>query len=377
MKILHICLANFYLEGMGYQENILPYYHKKAAHEVIIFTSRHVFDESRGKNEYYNDSGILVKAVNQNKKHRILSKYRIYDGLYEMIETVSPDVIFVHGGQFLSLKNVISYVRKHRRVKLYIDQHADYYNTPVDTLKSKLAAALIFGVRIRKASKYAEKLWGVTPWRCQYLREVYGVPKSKIGLLTMGGDDEKIDFEHRDNIRKTLRKKLGLGEDDFVVISGGKIDQAKNIHLLMRAVNKMPKGTVKLLIFGQISLEMREQIGQLAHNPDISYLGWMPADAVYNYFLASDLAVFPGTHSVLWEQACACGLPALFKKWDGMQHVLVDGNCEFLVQDSETEIKEHIEALCADREKYNVMKLAAENCRSEFYYSKIAERSIQ
>ena len=36
----------------------------------------------------------------------------------------------------------------------------------------------------------------------------------------------------------------------------------------------------------------------------------------------------------LWEQACACGLPGLFKDWHGMHHVNVNGSAEFLKEDS-------------------------------------------
>jgi hypothetical protein len=43
MKIVHLCLANFYVDGMGYQENILPKYHAKE-HDVLIVTSDFAFD---------------------------------------------------------------------------------------------------------------------------------------------------------------------------------------------------------------------------------------------------------------------------------------------------------------------------------------------
>lgn len=43
---------------------------------------------------------------------------------------------------------------------------------------------------------------------------------------------------------------------------------------------------------------------------------------IYSLFQISDLGIFPGTHSVLWE-ACANGLPCIFKHWDGIEHVLV------------------------------------------------------
>lgn len=379
MKILHICLANFYFEGLGYQENILPAYHQKDGHEVVIFTSDHIFDSKNYKcdnNQYITDSGVLVKAI-KKKNQGYFSRFRDYENLYHEIELIAPDIIFVHGGQFIALKDVIRYVKNKGNIKLYIDQHADYYNTPVNTLKSRIAATMLFGFSIRRAVKFTEKFWGVTPWRCQYLNEIYGVPKKKIGLLTMGGDDDKIDFENQSAIRQKLREELNLAEDDFVIISGGKIDEAKNIHLLMRAVDSCNFDKIKLVVFGNVNADMKAEIEKLLENTNIRYIGWLSSDEVYDYFLMADLAVFPGTHSVLWEQACSCGLPALFKDWEGMHHVNVDGNCDFLYNDSEQEIKEKIVDLYNSKQKYDIMKSKAQRCKKEFFYSEIAKKSIK
>ena len=37
MKIVHI--QQYFNEGFGYQENVLPYYQKKLGHDVIMITS--------------------------------------------------------------------------------------------------------------------------------------------------------------------------------------------------------------------------------------------------------------------------------------------------------------------------------------------------
>ena len=93
--------------------------------------------------------------------------------------------------------------------------------------------------------------------------------------------------------------------------------------------------------------------------------------------MASYLAVFPGTHSVLWEQACACGIPGLFKDWHGMHHVNVNGSADFLKGDSADEMKSKIMELYQDKAKYMKMKNAAwEYARSEFSYMEIAKRAI-
>ena len=381
MRIVHICLACFYIEGWGYQENILPKYHAQAGHEVLVLTSDFVFN-NRSENtvkqeqDYTNPQGVRVKVLDRTTRYGWYSRFGDFGDVYEELDLFKPDVVFVHGGQFVALKDVLAYCRRHRDAKLYIDQHADYYNSPVRTLRQKLAAKLIYGHWIRKGAKLAQRLWGVTPWRCQYLHEVYGVPKKKIDLLVMGGDDELIPFDRADEVRSHIRKELGIDEDAFVVVSGGKIDRMKNIHLLAQAANELDRKDLHVIIFGQATADMEETVQKLSEINRCHCVGWIDSSKVYDYFLASDLAVFPGTHSVLWEQACACGTPVLVKSWEGMHHVCVNGNGKLLYGDSVEDMKEHIAQLLDDPKTYEEMKFAANQCKDVFFYSKIAERAI-
>ena len=51
-------------------------------------------------------------------------------------------------------------------------------------------------------------------------------------------------------------RSLNLADDDFVVITGGKIDKTKNIHLLIGAIRDIDFEQVKLIVFGQPNDEM-------------------------------------------------------------------------------------------------------------------------
>lgn len=381
MKIVHVCLAASYVEGFGYQENILSQFHAEMGNDVFVITSNRMFNKKyervfREVGEYTNEYGIKVRILPNSKRYGYYSRFNDFDGVYDALEERNPDIIFVHGGQFVALMDIIKYCKKHKEVKLYIDQHGDYYNMKFNTWKEKIVQRYIYGHWMRKAIPYVSKYWGVTPWRCQYLNEVYRIPKSKIDLLVMGGDDRYIHLEKKKEIRAEIRSKLCLKEEDFVVITGGKIDATKNIHKLMQAVIDMNKENLKLIVFGQPNDKMAEQIEKLSKDSHIRNIGWLDATAVYDYFLASDLVVFPGTHSVLWEQACACKIPCLVKRWEGMQHVNVGGNCDFIDDDSVEGIKNKVEELL-DSEKYLKMKQVALSPATDvFLYSEVAKKSI-
>lgn len=382
MRIVHICLANFYIENMEYQENVLPRKHQEMGHEVFIITSRYTFNSFGEKS--YRDVGDYITM--DGVKVTILAYYpvltyimrvlRVYSGLYYKLNELHPDIIFIHGAQAYSMFSIIRYKKKFLNVKIFADQHGDYYNMPIDTFTKKILNKYIFGLPVKCISKYVDKFWGVTPWRVQYLHEVYKIPKEKIDLLVMGGDKSKIDFENITCIKKKYREKIGIKQNDFLVITGGKIDKAKNIHLLVQAVEEITNERLKLVVFGDIKADVNEFFKNRHLHDNIKLIGWIESSQAYNWFLASDLAVFPGTHSVLWEQAIATGLPAVFKYWEGMQHVDVGGNCVFLKKNEVNEIKNVIEKIVNNESIYLDMKNNAAKGIELFSYEKIAKKAI-
>lgn len=379
MKIVHVVIAAVYKEGFGYQENILPAKHVELGLDTYVVTFDRNYPLGR---EYINNDGIKVNML--PIRFPILSRLRYVSGLisktrglYAFLDNVVPDIIFIHGLQAIDSLSVYKWCKKHPSVKLYVDQHADYYNTPITKFTTRLYYKCVFGYIARKLSKFAIKFWGVTPWRVDYLQKVYGVNPEQTDLLVMGGDEALVDWNNRNDIRKELRLKYNIPEDAFLIISGGKIDRAKNIHLLIEAVTRLKDKNIFLLFFGNMTNEMKDYCTPLMKD-NIKYIGWIDSKDVYQYFLSSDLAVFPGTHSVLWEQAMSCGIPGLFKDWDGgFSHIDCGGNAMLLKDISADILACEIVKLAQDFQRYDEMKSVAENiARKEFSYIEIAKRSI-
>ena len=70
--------------------------------------------------------------------------------------------------------------------------------------------------------------------------------------------------------------------------------------------------------------------------------------------------MFPGRHSVMWEQVTGQGIPMLVKDWPGTHHVDLGGNVRFLYNDSIEEIQEELERLVSNPNEYASMKSIAE-----------------
>lgn len=392
-KLTHIMVSAVYKDGMGYQENILPMKHKALGYDVDIITfdqggeASHVCDE-KPPYTYMSEYDIPVHVLAKREAtwmdripHLRALPQLLYPktvGLYETLEQIAPDIVFVHGIDCNDHKEVLKYIDLHPVVRFYADNHNDYYNRPLGGWKRKVIRTL-FPCKIgQRMALKARKMWGVTPWRVQYLHDVFGVPKEKIDLLVMGGDERYVDLANRDVIRKRIRNMYGIADDTFLVVTGGKIDKAKNTHLLIEAIDRLSTtNDVHLLIFGRVEPNMQGLLP--TDNKHLTMAGWIPAIDAYDIFQAADLAVFPGTHSVLWEQACASGVPAIFKDWDGgFCHVDVGGNCELVKDITADKLYHSMAQLIHDREAYlTMLHVAQEKATQKFSYMEIAKRAVE
>ncbi len=381
MKIVHLCLTFDFMDGAGYQENLIAKYHRKMGNQVTVIAyerpGKHTDNKTNLSENAISDNGGIQVVRLKRRKGKLFQILRLFHGLTEQLEHEAPDILFLHGCQFLDIFNVIRYVKKRPYVKVFVDNHADHVNSARNLLSENILHKGIWKRCAKAIEPYTEKFFGVTPSRCEFLKEMYRITPEKIALLVMGADDEKINFNAIPETFLQTRKALNLKEEDFVLVTGGKIDRNKNIHLLMQAVREINREHLKLIVFGTPTAEMQAEFTQLSDFPQIISLGWIPSDGVYPYFLCSNLAVFPGTHSVLWEQAVGSGVPCLFKCWDGIDHVDRNGNCRFLYHDSVDEIKEMILNIMENPSVYAHMQAVAQGKeKKKFWYSEIAKNSI-
>lgn len=352
MKILHICLASFYIDNYSYQENLLPKFHKKLGYEVEIIASMQSFDSNgetsyieKSSYSYLNENGIKVTRLQYKHSNPQLQRLRHYIGTGEAVAAASPDIIFCHGCQFGDIPIIVNYVKAHPNVKLFIDSHADYSNSAGNWVSLHILHRIIWRHEAQLALPYTERFWGVLPARVEFLEENYGLPKEKCQLLVMGADDDEVNRASGSASIVKTKKRFGYAGNDFIIVTGGKIDEAKmQVLALMDAVAKMGKH-VKLLVFGPVVPSMKAEFEKRLACDRISYVPWANTSDSYDYFAVADLVVFPGRHSVYWEQAVAMGKPILIKRWDGTTHVDCGGNAAFTSGDDSESLKADIERI--------------------------------
>ena len=380
MKILHLMLACFYIDNYSYQENLLPKYHKKAGHDVEIVASLFTFDENgNGKwlkktDRYLNEHGIPVTRL-EFKKGKFSSRLRRYVGLERELERIKPDLIFIHGVQFCDIDVVVKYLKKHPEVKVYADNHSDFSNSAKNFVSKHIQHRILWRSCAKKINPFVTKFYGVLPARVDFLVNEYKLPREKVELLVMGADDELVEKALAPETRVKMREKYGISEDEYVIMTGGKIDNNKpQTILLMEAVNRVPEPKLKLLVFGTVSNELKTRFEEQLSSK-VKYIGWKKSEDIYNEFAAADIVAFPGLHSVLWEQAVAMGKPCIFRRIDGFTHIDLGGNCTYF-RDQTAEGYE--EVIKYTLENINTVKISAqEKGLSCFSYKKIAEKALE
>ncbi len=381
MKIVHIAPNSPYNDYWGYQENLLPKYQKYLGNDVTVITTNTEFENGSickiPCSEYDLSDGVhIIRMQKKEYPHPFVTSIKSYLGVYSRLVDLEPDFIYFHGLISSTIFDVIRYKKEKPNCVIVQDNHMDYnIGYKVESLRD-LAIRAYYRWQNRRTIPYVAKVYGVTPWRKRYAEEYFKIPKTKTDLLIMGADDEEVNFDKRVEIRDSVRNKYNIEDDTFFIVSGGKIDKRKKTIELMKAVSV--RNNVRLVLFGSVSPDISDEFNALCEcSSNIIFVGWVESNKVYDLFFAADLAIFPGQHSVLWEQACASKIPCVFEQWEGMDHINNGGNSDYINDVSEKTIGEKIDELHFTS-KYYAMREVAQSHKTDIYlYSKIAEKSLE
>ena len=318
MKILMLC--DFYNGSLEYQENLLVRYYVKHGHRVTVVTSTFdsVFDyyDDRHDNQVpartYEDGGARI--IKLRYRYNLLNRLRAFTSIDRILEEEAPDLIFVHD-IMLNFPEAIAYVKRHPACRMIMDYHADYSNSGRNALSLKILHGVARKWFLDQARPYLSRIFPIVPAGATFLHEVYRVPQSEMELLPLGADtDLGVEIARRRE-GEALRRSLGIPEDHLVIFTGGKLAPPKRTELLIEAVTRVPHLPLHLLVVGEASpahQTYKQRLLSLAEGrPNIRLTGWLGRDDIYRYLDMADLAVFPASQSILWQQAIAMGLPLI------------------------------------------------------------------
>ncbi len=382
MKIVHLCFVEPYLDNWSYQANLLPEYQAKAGHDVVVIAG---LDYCPAEYKDYNDAGTKartytisrVKIIRLPLRINLLNRLVLPKGLYAVLDREKPDLIFMHSLNNLSVATAVHYKRV-SGCKLYADIHSDWYNSGKNLVSRYLLHGFFWRLMYMVYQRHLDRIFAITEDCADFAHYCNGIDRSKIEILNLGADTDSIHWDQRQQIRQEIREQHNIDDNDFVVVTAGKLNANKKVDLLIKAVKAINDKRLKLLIIGSMEPGYRETLLTLADGDNkIQFAGWQDSARIIDYYLAADIAAFPGTQSVLWQSAICCGLPTILRWWGETVSYLNIGNAFFLRSDDETELAGCIKRLMEDRLLYKEMAEKAQHlCNTVLSYDVVAGKSL-
>lgn len=229
-----------------------------------------------------------------------------------------------------------------------------------------------------------------------YIRENYistpnSLPADRALTLMNGIDVSRFSMELPDSKRVEMRKRIGLGKDDFVVVFCGRIIKEKGVKQLMEAVLGIPNTQVKLLIIGASNFgngnkgTYPQEVYDLAnrHSDRIFFTGFVKNENLWKYYKLADIGVVPS----MWNDPCplvvfemlASSLPTIATRMGGIPEIATSETTTFVKNDSciVDSIREAILNLHSLPNKRKEMSQAAVKRSLQFDRSKYFETFCQ
>ena len=335
MKI--VLLTETFSRKMGYIYTVMPKYLARAGAEMHVVSlnlgpywrmagSAQVFD---GFSEALTPG--LVEEMDGYTLHVLDGRqqfgYMRMNGLKEKLEELRPDVVQT----WVSIGWIpIDAARFQRRLgyKLFTGNH-NAMSTARESLMGgpqvRIKNLLTRFVPGRLASLRTERCYAVTKDCAEIAWRYYGVEREKVVTMHLGVDTDyfypaKSDADLEE--RRSLRRSLGIEENEILCIYTGKMTEAKNALILAQAIARLREmGKWYSAIF----------IGNGAQRPAIEATPYcrvkdfMHFSKLAEYYRAADIGVWPTNESTSTLDAAACGLPLVVS--DGIVYRdHVDGN---------------------------------------------------
>jgi glycosyltransferase involved in cell wall biosynthesis len=166
------------------------------------------------------------------------------------------------------------------------------------------------------------------------LRDYYGLPEERVTVAHSGVDCTQFTPEARAAVRRTARRELALGDDDFAFFLIGNNWLIKGLQAAIRALPQVPRA--RLLVVG-LGAERPESWQRLAKRAGvagrITFLPRRP-DILF-YYAAADALLAPSvydTFAMMPLEALACGLPVILSRNTGVAELTGPEHCLLVSQ---------------------------------------------
>ncbi len=163
------------------------------------------------------------------------------------------------------------------------------------------------------------KLIALTAEVKQHLMDFYAVPEGDIAILPNGFSPTEFNVGNRQTFRADVRRQLGYGDGDRVVVFVANELERKGFGLLLRAIAALQNPDLRLLAVGRLNPgAYAGEIVRLGMTGRVHFTG--PTNQAAKFYAAADVFALP-TQYEAWGlviiEALASGLPVLTSRLAG------------------------------------------------------------
>lgn len=188
----------------------------------------------------------------------------------------------------------------------------------------------------------ADRIVAECPQDKEDLMRAYGADASRLSMVPCGVDTR----EFRPGSMVEARRKLGLHEDDFIVLQLGRLVPRKGIDNVIQAMAHLGAGRpARLLVVGGNSADpddgrtpeisrLRGFAQRCGVAGSVSFVGQRQRDALRDYYLAADAFVSTPWYEpfgITPLEAMACGTPVVGSDVGGIRFSVADEVTGYLV----------------------------------------------
>ncbi len=312
MRIVHICLSSFFIDGHLYQENELVIRHVADGHDVTVVASTETYDTAGrvtyvqpGRYTGVEGATIIRLPYRWSALPLLARKLRAHPGLVSILEGIEPDVIMFHGCAAWELRNVSRYVRRRPQVIFHIDTHADAGNSARGWFSREILHRRYYGKILKDAMSVSGPLLYVATSAMDFAAEVYGISRERMEFYPLGGSIPSHDDYKR--MRKLCRERLNLTDSDILIAQSGKQGREKMLAQSLRAFSRVENPRLRFVIVGVLQEEIRQECETLiSADSRVRFLGWQNASLLTELLCGADIYLQPGTQSATMQHSLCC-----------------------------------------------------------------------
>ena len=351
IETLVTSIVKKYSRKDGFQLTICSVYHPDAVKAANQYPDvRFFWTHTRSIKYMFMHAIFLGVRMTTGKCIRPLQRH--YNEIAELFQKEKFDLIIAEGGD---TQAIIDIAKGYRR-----DQFANHihihYIPPENIVKNY---GHVIGV-----SEFVTK---------EYLKACTMPVQAHV--LKNAIDVKRFSRSVSEEQKRSIRKKLGLSEKDFVVLYVGRILEVKGVLELMQAVTSLEDEHIKLLILGSANSgkwsfsSYERKVKKLSEqNKDrVIFTGYVDNAEVYKYASVADVQCLPTlveeAAPLVILEAMAEGIPLIVTKSGGVEEY-IDENTALIVE--KYDIVKHLKkAICYMKEHSEVRKQMAENAKRQ------------